>query len=80
MDILDLGAYKQMGLRLHQLSPTPTPLYRFTRDSMTPKECIKLAMTVGNYPRISTVMANFLVMDCPSVFNAVLGRPALKEL
>ena len=25
-------------------------------------------------------MANFLVVDCPLAFNAVLGRPTLKEL
>ena len=80
VDILYLGAYEKMGLRLHQLTPKPTPLYGFTGDSLTPVGSIKLAMTVGIYPRISTVMANLLVVDCPSAFNAVLGRSTLKEL
>ena len=80
VDILYLRAYEQMGLGLHQLTPTPIPLYGFIGGNLTPVGSIKLAMTVGTYPRISTVMANFLVMDCPSAFNAMLGRPSLNEL
>ena len=73
VDILYLGAYKKMGLGLHQLTPTPTPLYGFTGNSLTLVGSIKLAMIVGTYPRISIVMTNLLVVDCPSTFNAVLG-------
>ena len=82
VDILYLAVYEQMGLGLHQLppTPTPTPLYGFIGDNLTPVGSIKLPMTVGTYPRISTVMANFLVVDCPLAFNAVLRRPTLKEL
>ena len=50
VDILYLGAYEQMGLRLYQLTPTPTPLYRFTEDSLTPMGSIKLAIMVDTYP------------------------------
>ena len=80
VDILYLRAYEQMELKLHQHTFTPTPLYGFTGDNLTPRGSIKLAMTIGTYPRVSTVMANFLVVDCPSAFNSILGRPALKEL
>ena len=80
MEILYLVAYEKMGLGLHQLTPTPTPLYGFTRDSLTPIGSIKLAMMVGTYPQILIIVANFLVMDCPSTFNVMLARPALKEL
>ena len=80
VDILYLKAYEQMGIGLHKLTPTPTPLYGFTGDSLIPVGSVNLALTVGTYPRIATVMANFLVVDCPSAFNAVLGRPTLKEL
>ena len=80
MGILYLGACEQIGLRLHQFTFTPIPLYGFTGGSLTPIGSIKLAMMVGNCPRISIVMANFLVMDCPSTYNAVLRRPSLNEL
>ena len=80
VDILYLGAYEQMGLGLHQLTSTPMLLYGFFGDSLTLVRSIKLAMIVGTYPRISTIIVNFLVVDCPSAFNVVLGRPSLKEL
>ena len=41
---------------------------------------ISLPMTVGEYPRESCVMANFLVINQPPAFNAVLGRPSLRAL
>ena len=37
-------------------------------------------MTLGEYPRQSCVMADFLVIDQPLAFNVVLGRPYLREL
>ena len=80
VDILYLNAYEKVGLGLHKLIPTPTPLYGFTRDSLIPVGSINLAIIVGTYLRISTVMANFFVVDYPSAFNAVLGRLTLKEL
>ena len=41
---------------------------------------ILLLMTLGEYPRQSCVMAEFLVIDQPLAFNAVLGKPSLREL
>ena len=41
---------------------------------------ITLPMTVGEYPRQSCVMANFLVINQPPAFNAVLGGPSLRAL
>ena len=37
-------------------------------------------MTLGEYPRQSCVIVDFLVIDQPSAFNVVLGRPSLREL
>ena len=37
-------------------------------------------MIVGEYPRESCVKADFLVIDQPSAFNDVLGRPSLRKL
>ena len=51
-----------------------------TGDSVVPLGVISLLMILGEYLRQSCVMADFLVMDQPSAFNAVLGRPSLREL
>ena len=80
IDIIYLDAYKRMGLDEHDLSPTTSSLYGFTGDHFILRVTIKLAITVGEHPRVSTVITNFLIVDCLSTFNGVLGRPLLKVL
>ncbi|PON72723.1 hypothetical protein TorRG33x02_251180, partial [Trema orientale] len=79
-DILYLDAYKKMGLNEDLLRPVVTPLYGFTGDFLIPRSAISLPITVGDEPRISTVITEFLVVDWPFAFNAVIGRPTLKNL
>ncbi|PON50855.1 hypothetical protein PanWU01x14_220920, partial [Parasponia andersonii] len=80
MDILYYDAFKKIGLNESDLKPTIAPLYGFTGDSLMPIGMIELMVNVGTYPRVSAKMTQFLVVDCPSTFNAVLGRPTLREL
>ncbi|PON65900.1 hypothetical protein PanWU01x14_113890 [Parasponia andersonii] len=69
-----------MRLNESDLKPAITPLYGFTGNSIMPMGMIELMVNVGTYPRVSMVMTQFLVIDCPSAFNVVLGRPTLREL
>ena len=78
--ILYFQAFERMGLKVSDLKPSPNPVYGFTRDSVIPLGVISLPMTLGEYPRQSYVMTDFLVIDQPSAFNAILGRPSLREL
>ena len=80
MNIIYLDAYKRMGLTENKLSPKTSPLHSFTRDHVIPKGKIKLAVTVGEHPQVLTVMPEFLIVDCPSAFNGVIGRLLLKAL
>jgi hypothetical protein len=41
---------------------------------------ISLPITCGTSPRDSTVIVDFLVIDRPSAYNAIIGRPALNKL
>ena len=47
---------------------------------MIPKGTIKLAVMVEEHPRVSTVMTEFFIIDCPFSFNGVIERPLLKAL
>ena len=78
--ILYYQAFQRMGLRDNDLRPSPNPIYGFTRDFVVPVGVITLPLIVGEYPRESCVMADFLVIDQPSAFNVVLDRPSLKAL
>ena len=57
VDIISLDSYKRMGLTESELSPTTSPLYGFTRDQMVLRGTMKLAVTVGEHPRVSIVVA-----------------------
>ena len=47
---------------------------------MISKGTIKLAVTVREHPKVSTMMTKFLAVNCPLAFNEVIGRPLLKAL
>ena len=80
VDILYLNAYKRMGLTNDNLHPNSSLLYGFTRDYVIAKGVAKLTITVGDHPRTSTILANFLVVDAMSVINGIMGRLLLKAL
>ena len=72
--------FERIGLKVSDLKPSPNPVYVFTGDSVVPLGVIPLLMTLREYSRQSCVMADFLVIDQPSTFNVVLGRPSIREL
>ena len=80
IDILYYQAFQMMGLKVSDLKPSPNPIYSFTGDSVILLGVISHPMTLGEYPRQSCVMTDFLVIDQPSAFNAALGRLSLREL
>ena len=66
-----------MGLTEDDLDPNSSPFDGFIRDQVAPKVVAKLTIMVGKYPRTSTVLANFLMVDAPSTINKIIGRPFL---
>ena len=46
---------------------------------MYPLGAVTLPMTVKDYPQQITKDVTFLVVDCSSVYNAILGRPTLNS-
>ena len=80
VSILYYQAFQRMDLKNNDLRPSPSPIYGFIGDSVIPIGVITLPMTVRECPRESCVMTDFLVIDQPSAFNVVLGRPSLREL
>ena len=80
IDILYLNAYKRIGFTEDELDPNSSPLYGFTEDHVVPKGVVKLTITIGEHPRTSTVLINFLVVDAPSAINEIIRRPLLRAL
>ena len=47
---------------------------------MLPLGSIQLVLTLGDPPCQSTMAARFLVVDAPSAYNVLLGRPSLNAI
>uniref|UniRef100_A0A6I9QPU4 Uncharacterized protein LOC105037583 n=1 Tax=Elaeis guineensis var. tenera TaxID=51953 RepID=A0A6I9QPU4_ELAGV len=62
------------------LRPIRSPLIGFTGDSVPTEGMIALTVTVGQHPKQSRALVNFLVVKAPSAYNAILGRPSLNAL
>ena len=56
------------------------PLVGFTSDKICPVGIVTLPITVGTYPKQVSKTVDFLVIDCPSAYNAIIGRPTLNRL
>ena len=46
---------------------------------MYPRGIVALTVTVGSYPLQITKQLDFLVVDYPSSYNEIIGRPTLNR-
>ena len=59
--------------------PTNAPLVSFGRTRVFPLGVITLFVTMGDYPQQIIKDVTFLMVDCSSAYNAILGRPTLNS-
>ena len=69
-DIIYLSAFQQLKLNLGRLLP-------FSGDRVYLKGIVTLMVIVGSYLQQLTRQLDFLVVDCPSLYNVIIGRPTL---
>ena len=74
-DILYYPAFQQMGINRARLTPMHAPLVDFGGTRILPLGAITLSVTVGDYPQQITQNVAFLVVDCSSAYNGIIGRP-----
>uniref|UniRef100_A0A2N9G040 RNA-directed DNA polymerase n=1 Tax=Fagus sylvatica TaxID=28930 RepID=A0A2N9G040_FAGSY len=79
-DIIYLPAYKQMKINKERLRPIDIPLVGFTGDKVRPSGVVSLVIEAGTYPKQVRTPVEFLVVDCPSAYNVIIGRPTLNKL
>ena len=76
-DILYYPAFQQMRIEREQLVLTNTPLIGFGGTRVYPFGVVTLPITVDDYPQQITKDVLFLVIDCSSTYNAIVGHPTL---
>ena len=67
-----------MGLDKSQLRPTRL-IYGFANQPIRAKRVITLPITISQGEHTVIEMADFLVVDQPSTYNAIIGRPLMKK-
>ena len=78
-NILYYPAFQQMRLGRDQLRLVNLPLVGFDGMKVQPVGTITLPVMEGVYPQQVAKDVNFLVVDCSSSYNAIIGRPTLNS-
>ena len=75
-DIIFASAFDKMGIGREKLDPVNTHLRGFSGEKVLSLGSIQL----GEPPCQATTTARFLIVDAPSAYNMLLGRPSLNAI
>ena len=79
-DIIFASAFDKMDIGREKLKPVSTHLRGFCREKVLPLGSVQLVLTLGDPPCQATTTVRFLIVDAPSAYNILLGRPSLKAI
>ena len=79
-DIIFALGFDKMGIRREKLEPISTYLCGFSRERVLPLGLIQLVLTLGDPPCQAITTVRFLIVDAPSAYNILLGRPSLNTI
>ena len=77
VDILYYPVFQQMRVDRERLLPSDTPLVGFGDTKLFPVGTITLPVIIRTYPQQLSRKVNFLIVDCSSAYNVIVGRPML---
>ncbi|XP_073041770.1 uncharacterized protein [Primulina eburnea] len=80
VNIIFQEALDQMNLEDYQLRPVETALFGFAGHTVYPRGEITMPLTLGAEELRKTVMTVFTVVNAPTSYNIILGRPAMNAL
>ena len=75
IDIIFALAFKKMGIGWEKLESVNAHLRGFF-ERVLPLGLIQLVLTLGDPPCQATTTVRFLVVDAPSTYNMLLGKPS----
>jgi len=80
VDVMFLKTFNRLQMPTNQLKPYARCLYGFARNEVEVHGYIELSTTFIDNLSSRTTNIRYLVFDTPSVYNILLGRPALNRL
>ena len=78
-NILYYPTFQQMRIDKERLIPVNALLVVFGGTRVHPLGAVTLPVIVGDYPQQTAKDVTFLVVDCSSTYNAILGHPTLNS-
>ena len=69
-----------MGIEREKLEPVSAYLRGFSGERVLPLGSIQLVLTLGDPSFQATKTVRFLIVDAPSAYNILLGRPSLNAM
>ncbi|XP_066341510.1 uncharacterized protein [Miscanthus floridulus] len=80
LNLLYASTLDRMGILWSSLCPSKAPFYRIIPGKeAVPLECIQLNVTFGQLNNFCKEPLTFEVVDFPSVYHALLGRPCFTK-
>ena len=79
-DIIFALAFDKIGIGREKLEPANTHLRGFSGEKVLPLGSIQLVLTLGDPLCQATTIVKFLIVDAPSAYNVLLGRPSLNSI
>ncbi|KAM2967986.1 hypothetical protein FF1_028178 [Malus domestica] len=80
VNIMFAEAFRALNVAEHLFDRLISPLISFSGDIVQPLGSIHLPFTIGTCPYTTTITTNFLVVDCPTVYNVIFGRTCINDL
>ncbi|XP_057246822.1 uncharacterized protein LOC130589554 [Beta vulgaris subsp. vulgaris] len=78
-NILYKETFEKMGFDKACLKSVSYPVIGFTGASVVPEGTIKLVVKLGEGRHSRDLIVEFLVVDVPAAYNAIIGRPLIHD-
>ena len=78
--IIFQDTFDKLGLKNFDLQAYEEELIEFSNVKVHPDGYVTFHLTLRTQPRTLTVKLDFLVVDCPSAYNVILGRLTLNKI
>lgn len=79
-NILYFNIFLKLRLSTNNLTSLTSSRMEFTNDSILPLETINLHVTFRGKLCYKIILFKFIVIDIPSTYNVIIGRPTLSKL
>ena len=76
-NIIFASAFDKMAIGREKLELVKAHLRVFSGERVLPLGSIQLVLTLGDSPCQATIVVRFLIVDAPSTYNILSGRPSL---